>query len=77
MVLRRMGRREARKMHAILNHTPKLFRPADAELLAAELDADAVEAGDDWRYNAKHCPKGKGYSLVVIFDEDGLEVGTF
>ena len=50
-----------------LDTTPKLFAPADAEKTAATMGADDPE----WTYKAKHDPKGTGYSLIEIHDEDG------
>lgn len=60
-------------MKVIINHTPKLFSPADAGKKAAELQA----ADEDWTYKAKHDPKGTGYSLIEITDENGDFVNYF
>lgn len=49
------------------SHVPKLYEPKKAEEIAA-----AMQAGDpDWIYTAKHDPKGTGYSLIEIRDEEG------
>lgn len=48
------------------------FTPAKAEATAAEMNR--IE-DDGWAYKAKHDPKGTGYSLVEIYDEDGEFVG--
>ena len=53
-----------------IDTTPKLFRPEEAESVAAEMGADDPE----WTYRAKHDPKGTGFSLVEITDEDGAFV---
>jgi hypothetical protein len=54
-----------------LDTTHKLFSPAQATAVAAEL-----QAGDpDWTYTAVHDPKGTGYSFITITDEDGVLVG--
>jgi hypothetical protein len=48
-----------------------LMTPAEAEDTAAGL-----QAGDaDWKYVAKHDPKGTGHSFVEIYDEEGEFVG--
>ena len=49
----------------------KLFKPADAEAAAAELNA----ADDEWSYTVKHDPTGRGYSFIEVYDEDGLLLG--
>ena len=50
-----------------IDTTPKLFAPADAERVAAEM-----ASGDpDWVYRADHDPKGAGFSRVEIRDEEG------
>jgi hypothetical protein len=50
-----------------LNMTPKTFSPDDAEAKAAELNA----SDPDWTYRAIHDPKGTGYSLIGVYDEEG------
>lgn len=60
-------------MKKMINHTPKLFKPELAETKAAELQA----ADEDWKYVVKHDPKGTGYSLIEIYDEDGIFVTYF
>ncbi len=60
-------------MKVTINHTPKLFSPEAAELKAAELQ----KMDDDWTYTAKHDPKGTGYSLIEIHDEEGAFVAYF
>ncbi|HEX5521132.1 MAG TPA: hypothetical protein VFX29_05520 [Longimicrobiaceae bacterium] len=62
-------------MKAIIAHTPALHDPAEAERLAAYLNADEAEAGDGWTYRARHDPTGRGRSLIDIFDEAGELVG--
>ena len=49
-----------------------LYPPADADRIAAEMQAE----DDEWRYVAVHDPKGTGYSYIEIFDETGASVGT-
>ncbi len=54
-------------MMNLLNQPHKLYTPAKAIEVAAEL-----QAGDpDWTYTVKHDPKGTGYSFIEIHDEDG------
>lgn len=48
--------------------TAKFYKPEEAERVANEMN---VNSDDDWTYSAKHDPKGTGYSLVAIHDEDG------
>ncbi len=52
----------------MLNHTGNFLTKDKAESLATELNATDE---DGWTYRAKHDPKGTGYSLVEVFDEDG------
>jgi len=52
----------------LLDITPKLFTPAEAETKAAELQAGD---NDGWSYAADHDPKGTGYSRVAVYDEEG------
>lgn len=54
-------------MLKMIDATPKLFAPAEAEAVAAEMSA----TDEDWAYEADHDPKGTGYSRVKVFDEDG------
>lgn len=54
------------------NKAPKLFQPEEAEKQAEILNSDP---DDDWEYRVKHDPKGTGYSLIEIYDEDGEFVG--
>ncbi len=55
-----------------LDTTERLFKPAEAERVAAEM-----QAGDEdgWKYVVKHDPKGIGLSFIEIYDEDGEFVG--
>lgn len=50
-----------------IDTTPKGYSPEKAEAIAIEMNA----IDEDWTYSAKHDPKGTGYSLVQIHDEDG------
>lgn len=59
-------------MQAIIRHTEKLFAPAEADRVAAEMNENV---DDDWAYEAIHDPKGTGYSFISIYDEDGEFVG--
>lgn len=52
----------------MIDTTPKLYNPEEAERIAAEM-AEMEEGG--WTYTAKHDPKGAGYGLIEIRDEDG------
>ena len=57
----------------LLDTTPTLFKPLEAEQKAKELNA----GDDDWKYVVRHDPKGTGYSLIDAYDEDGVFVATF
>jgi hypothetical protein len=57
-----------------LDTTSKLFAPAKAEQLAAELQRGE---DDGWSYTAVHDPKGTGYSFIEITDEDGVFVARY
>lgn len=57
-------------MH-ITNLPHTLMSPADAEALAASLQREARDDGDDSQVVAMHCPKGTGMSYVAILDGDG------
>ena len=54
-------------MMKMLNSTPKLYKPAAAEEKAKQLNANP---DDDWKYTVKHDPKGTGYSLIEVYDEE-------
>ncbi len=57
----------------LIDTTHKLFAPARAETIAAEL-----KAGDpDWDYRVVHDPKGTGDSFIEIFDENDEFVSRF
>jgi hypothetical protein len=58
-------------MMNLMNRPATLHTPEKAEALAAEMQS----SDDGWTYVARHDPKGTGYSLVDIFDEDGELVG--
>lgn len=54
----------------------KLFKPAEADKIAAKLNAEShAEDGDGWDYKVIHDPTGKGYSFIEIWDDEGYEVG--
>tara|TARA_Y100001970_G_scaffold258436_1_gene338332 strand:- start:68 stop:259 length:192 start_codon:yes stop_codon:yes gene_type:complete len=55
-------------MMKMLDSTAKLYSPAAAEAKAAQMNGNA---DDDWTYAVKHDPKGTGYSLIEVYDEDG------
>ena len=55
-------------MMKMLDSTAKLYSPAAAEAKADKMNANA---DDDWSYSVKHDPKGTGYSLIEVYDEDG------
>lgn len=59
-------------MPKLLDTTPTLFAPAEADRVAAEM----AVSDPDWRYVVRHDPAGTGYSLIDIYDEDGTFVGT-
>lgn len=59
----------------LLDTTPRLFNPQEAECLANQLMEDDE---DGWTYVVKHDPRGPlgaGYSLVGVYDEVGVFVG--
>ena len=56
-----------------LNHVARLFTPQEAERLAAVLQAEEEE---QWTYTVVYDPKGTGYALIRITEEDGNIVGT-
>ncbi len=56
-----------------MNNPSMLFDPKKVDAAAAEMQANEE---DGWIYKVKHDPKGKGYSLIQIFDEDGVFVGN-
>lgn len=59
-------------MHTLITNKPHtLMSPADAEALAASLQREAWDDGDDSQVVAVHCPKGTGLSYVAILDSDG------
>ena len=58
-------------MMKLINSTPKLYTPAKAEEKAENLNSNL---DDDWSYVVKHDPKGTGYSLIEVYDEDGIFV---
>jgi len=59
---------ERSDMHKTIDSTPKLYRPAAAEEKVLKLNANT---DDDWTYSVKHDPKGTGYSLIEVYDEEG------
>ena len=58
-------------MRTIIRHTPKLFKPEKAEEVAREMQ----EHDEDWKYVPRHDPKGTGWSLIDIYDEDDVLIG--
>ncbi len=55
-----------------VNTPSMMFDPKKVDEIAAELQA----ADPDWTYKVKHDPKGIGYSLIQIFDEDGIFISN-
>lgn len=55
----------------MLDMTEQLFKPADAEKVAEELNRH----DEDWDYVVRHDPAGTGFSFIEVFDEDGELVG--
>ena len=51
-----------------IDTTGTFFTPENAIKTAADRNADVY---DDFVYIAKHDPKGTGYSLVHVINEDG------
>jgi len=55
----------------LMDTTPTLYAPDDAEKAAAGLRA----SDPDWEYRVVHDPKGTGYSFIEVHDEDGVLIG--
>ena len=55
-------------MKKILNNVHTMFSPEEAVSVAYDLNADP---DDDWAYVVKHDPKGTGYSLITIYEDNG------
>ena len=51
----------------VLDTTHKCFSPDKAEKIAKEMQAN----DPDWIYKVKHDPKGTGYSIIEVYDENG------
>ena len=60
-------------MPQLIDTTPKLYRPEDAEQIAETLTANDE---DGWEFRAVHDPNGTGYSTVEVYDEDGAKLGV-
>lgn len=60
-------------MKATLDTTYKLYSPAEADRIVAEM----LVADPEWTYVACHDPKGTGYSFIEIYDEEGEYVSRF
>lgn len=58
-------------MRKLLDTTPHLFPPAEAERVAAEM----AQGDPDWTYVVRHDPAGTGLSYIEVQDEDGHVVG--
>jgi hypothetical protein len=58
-------------MTTILAKPAKLFLPEKAEQTATEMQ----KHDEDWTYVVKHDPKGTGYSIIEIYDEENEFVG--
>ena len=56
----------------LLNLPATLYKPDQAEDLAKILNAGDLSG---WRYEAKHDPKGTGYSFIAVYDDDNIYVG--
>ena len=57
----------------IMTKPAKAFLPLEVEAKVKELQ----ESDPDWTYKAYHDPKGTGYSLIKIYDEDGIFISYF
>ena len=55
-------------MKKTLDTPTATFSPKKAIEVTAVLNEDD---GDDWVYKVKHDPKGTGYSLIEVYDENG------
>lgn len=49
-----------------------LLDPAEAEEIAAELNAEADEEGNGCRFIVRHDPTGRGQSFIEEHDEIGF-----
>ena len=54
-------------MHKMIDSTPKGYEPKKADQMANTLNACP---DDEWTYRVKHDPKGIGYSLIEVYDEN-------
>ena len=54
-------------MHKMIDSTAKGYEPKKAEQIANKLNASL---DDEWTYHVKHNPKGTGYSLIEVYDEN-------
>lgn len=62
-------------MMMLIKNIPTLMTPEKAEAIAARLNDPEDDCADDWTYVVRHDPKGTGYSLIDIFDEDNILIG--
>lgn len=53
----------------VLNDPQFLFSVDRANALAAQLNAEAVESGDGWKYEVESYENG--LARVLVYDEDG------
>ena len=51
----------------MIRHVETTFDPDTVDETAAEIQAN----DEDWTYRVKHDPKGTGYSLIEVYDENG------
>lgn len=58
----------------ITNQPQTLYTREKAEALASQLNEDK---DDEFRYIAKHDPKGTGFSYIVCLDPNNEIIGTF
>ncbi|MHC4176021.1 MAG: hypothetical protein ACYSWU_00855 [Planctomycetota bacterium] len=52
---------------------PKLFRPSKARAVARNLR----QSDPDWHYVVTDDPKGRGLSLIEVYDENGDLLGRW
>ena len=57
---------------SMMTKYPATTYPADkVDAVAAELQANDE---DDWTYVVRHDPTGRAFSLIELYDEDGVFV---
>ena len=58
-----------------MNDTKTIFTPGEAHELAAQLNAEAAELGDDWRYTIVYAAGSSSVCFVKITAEHDDFIG--